>query len=160
MPDRSAGESTYLPQVLESLHDTIKDALPRNIRNLQPSTAIRKLSAALVAVSKSRNWIQVAYGQKVADKWEYTDRLEQEHAPQTYLAGTFSPRYVGGPRLLIEDLLTEDDEQLAKLTLDSLTETGLGAQGNRLRSASPVKFGVKSGEVQVLLVAGWLLVGL
>ena len=68
---------------------------------------------------------------------------------------------------MIEHLLTEDDEQLAKLTLDALTETGLGAQGNRLRSASPVKFGMKSGEVQVAgwllvgwwLIAGWLLVG-
>ena len=122
MPDRSAGESTYLPQVLESLHDTIKDALPRNIRNVQPSTAIRKLSAALEAVPKSRNWIQVASGKKVADKWEHTDLFEHEIAPQKYVAGNFSPRYVGGPRLLTEHLPTEDDYQWAKLTLDCLTE--------------------------------------
>ena len=122
MSDRSAGESTYLPQVLESLHDTIKDALPRHIRLQQPSTAIRKLSAAMEAVAKSRNWIEVASGLKVAEKWKYTGRLEQEIAPQPYLVGIFSPRYVGGPRLLTEHLLTEDDEQWAKPTFDALME--------------------------------------
>jgi hypothetical protein len=38
------------------------------------------------------------------------------------MSGTFSPRYVNGPRLLTEHLLTEDDEQWAKLTLDCLKE--------------------------------------
>ena len=33
---RRPGESTFLPQVLESLHDTIKDALPRNIHQKEP----------------------------------------------------------------------------------------------------------------------------
>ena len=122
MSDRSAGESTYVPQVLESLHDTIKDAFPRNIRLQQPSTAIRKLSAAMEAVAKSRNWIEVASGLKVAEKWKYNGRLEQEFAPRTYVMGTFYPRYVGGPLLLTEHLLAEDDEQWAKPTFDALRE--------------------------------------
>ena len=70
----------------------------------------------------SRNWIEVASGLKVAEKWKYTDRLEQETAPQTYLVGIFSPRYVGGPRLLTEHLLTEDDEQWAKPIFDAQRE--------------------------------------
>ena len=74
------------------------------------------------AVAKSRNWIEVASGLNVAEKWKYTRRLEEEIAPQTYMVGSFSPRYVGGPRLLTEHLLTEDDEQWAKPTLEALRE--------------------------------------
>ena len=54
------------------------------------------------AVAKSRNWIEVASGLNVAEKWKYNDRLEQDFAPHTYVVGSFYPRYVGGPRLLTE----------------------------------------------------------
>lgn len=122
MSSRRPGESTYLPQVLESLHDTIKDALPQNIHLKEPTTAIRKLSSALEAIATSRNWIAPAAGAQVEEKWVFTGRMEEDIAPQTYAAGTFSPRYVYGPRLVTEHLLTEDEEQRAKLTMDSLIE--------------------------------------
>ena len=116
------GCSTYLPQVLESLHDTIKDALPQNIHLKEPTTAIRKLSAALEAISKSRDWVTPAVDTRDEQKWAFTERLQEEIEPQVFATGSFSPRYVNGPRLLTEHLLTEDDEQWAKLTLEDLVE--------------------------------------
>ena len=122
MSPRRPGESTYLPQILESLHDTIKDALPPNIHLKEPTTAIRKLSSALESVAKSRDWIAPATGAQVEQKWVFTECLDEAIAPQTYAAGSFSPRYVYGPRLFTEHLLTEDEEQWSKLTMEALIE--------------------------------------
>ena len=82
MSDRSAGESTYFPQVLESLHDTIKDALPEKMHLKDPSQAIAKLGPALEAVAKSREWIAPATGRNSSQKWVFTERLEDDIAKQ------------------------------------------------------------------------------
>ena len=121
---RIPGDSTYLPQVIESLHDTMKDALPQKIRYAEPTTAIRKLASAWEAVAKSRGWIEASPDPVLSKKWVFTDRLEEETAPQKYLVGSFSPRWVHGPRMLTEHLLTEDEEQWRKLTLEDLIEHG------------------------------------
>ena len=89
MSDRSPGESTYLPQVLESLHDTIKDATPRTIRLKEPSTAIRKLTSATDAVARSRDWIAPATGPIASQKWVFTQRLDEEMAHTSCMVCSF-----------------------------------------------------------------------
>ena len=122
MSKRHPAESTYLPQVLESLHDTIKDALPRSIRFQEPSAAITKLGYALEAVARSREWTTPATGQNSSQKWVFTERLGKEIEKYTYKPGSFSPQIVHGPRKRSERLTTEDDEQWYKLTLNALVQ--------------------------------------
>ena len=54
------------------------------------------------------------------ENWVFTERIEEEIAPRTYMVGSFSPRYVCGRRMLTEQMLTEDDVQWTKLTLEAL----------------------------------------
>ena len=126
MCGRRPGMSTYLPQVIESLQDTLKDALPPNIRHKEPSTAVRKLGTAIEAVAKKRCWVEAASGSQEGQKWVLTDKLEREIQPQLFANYTFSPRFVNGKRLLTDHLLAEDNEQWPVLTMDDLIPYLLG----------------------------------
>ena len=119
---RRPGESTYLHEVLKSLHDMIKDALPQKSHIQDPSTAISKLSLALEAVAQSRAWIAPATGQNSSQKWVFTENLEGQIKKDTYILGDFSVRHVCGPGRKTEHLLTEDDEQWKKPTLNDLAQ--------------------------------------
>ena len=115
-----------MPQVLESLHDTIKDALPRNIHQKEPSTAISKLGFALEAVALARGWIDPATEQHAPSQmWVFNDQFEKEITPSEYLLGSFSPAYVSGPpagkKMVTEHLLLEDEEHVTQRKFFSQT---------------------------------------
>ena len=120
MSERHPGESTYLPQVLESLHDTIKDALPEKMHLKDPSQAIAKLGPALEAVAKSREWIAPATGRNSSQKWVFTERLEDDIAKQTRIDDSFPPRCVKGPRKRTRRVMIENDARPTTLTFDAL----------------------------------------
>ena len=112
---------TYVPQVLESLQDTIKDALPSNIRQKELSTAVWKLGTAIEAVVKKRDWIEAAKREQEGQTWVFNKKLEHEIELQVFANYQFSPRFVNKRRHRTDHLLAEDNEQWPMLTLDDLT---------------------------------------
>ena len=115
--DKMPGESSYLTQAWESHWDVIKDSLPANVRNAQPTTAVRLLSSAFEAVAKSHEWVESAQVDRSHEKWMFSAKFHKEMVPEG-----LSSRYVCGPKLFTERLLTEEEEQWTVMTLDKLIE--------------------------------------